>query len=156
MAAVLGLEAVIYRNTGTYGTPVLSPVTNVKDLTLNLEKGTTDVTTRATNGWRTMIGVLKDATIDFQMIWDTSDTHFAAIKDAFLATSLAAQTLEFFIMSADVDTSGSEGLRASCMVEKFTRNEPLEEAITVDVTIRPTSATNAPAWVTGSTYAAYD
>ncbi len=156
MATRLGLEAVLYRNTGTYESPVLVAVTNVKDLTLNMEKGSADVTTRGNNGWRAMIATLKDATVEFQMIWDTSDANFTAVKDAFLASDLVGQSIEFFVMSADVDLSDAQGLRATFMVEKFTRNEALEEAQTVDVTIRPTYATNAPQWVTGTPYAAYD
>jgi len=156
MGARLGLEGVLYRNSGSYGSPTLVAVTNIKDLTLNLEKNTSDVTTRGSNGWRQMLGVLKDASVDFNMLWDTSDANFTAIQTAFLATTVSAQTIEFFVMSADVDESDSQGLRASFMVEKFTKNEPLEEAQTVDVTIRPITATNAPQWVTGGAYASFD
>ena len=45
MAVVLGLDAVLYR--GTAGTKATTEVTNVKDLTINLESGEADVTTRA-------------------------------------------------------------------------------------------------------------
>lgn len=152
----LGLEGKLYRNTGNYAVPVLSEVTNIKDLTLNLEKNTADVTTRGSLGWRQMVAVLKDSTIDFNMVWRPSDTHFAAIKTAFLATDVDAGSIEFFILSADVDEADSEGLRATFMVEKFSKNEPLEEAQNVDVTIRPTISDHPPEWVTGGTYAAYD
>lgn len=156
MGVRLGLEAKLYRNAGTYETPDLEEVGNCKDLTLNLEKNSADITTRANNGWRAMIGVLKDATIEFQMVWNTDDANFQAIKDAFLASALEDQSIEFFVLSTDVDNADSEGLRATCMVETFTRNEPLEEAQTVDVTLRPTFSTNAPEWVDGSTFGAYD
>lgn len=152
----LGLEAVLYVNTGSYGSPTLVKVDNVKDLTLSLEKNTADVTTRGNNGWRAMLGVLKDATVDFGMVWNTSDPNFVLIRNAFLATTLAAQTLEFFVLSADVDEADCEGLRASFMVEKFVKNEQLEEAQNVDVSIRPTYATVAPQWVTGGPYSAFD
>jgi hypothetical protein len=33
-------------------------------------------------------------------------------------------------------------------VTKFSRNEPLEEEITVSVTVKPTYAANAPSWMT--------
>jgi hypothetical protein len=33
-------------------------------------------------------------------------------------------------------------------VTKFNRNEPLEEALTVSVTAKPTYAEHAPAWMT--------
>jgi predicted secreted protein len=156
MAVRLGIEGKLYRNSGTYGGPTLVEVTNVKDVTLNLEKATADITTRGSLGWRQMVGTLRDATVDFQMVWNTGDANFTAIKNAFLANDVAGQTMELFIMSTDVDDADSEGLRASFMVEKFTRNEALEDAMTVDVTIRPTFSANPPAWVSGTPYAAYD
>jgi hypothetical protein len=152
----LGLEAVLYRNSGTYGSPTLVAVTNVKDLTLNLEKATADVSTRGNAGWRAMIGALKDATIDFGMVWNTSDANFTAIRDAFLANDLAGQSIEFFVMSADVDETDSQGLRATFMVEKFTKNEALEDSQGVDVTIRPTFSDHAPQWVAAGPYSGFD
>ena len=53
MGIKLGMEAKLYRNTGTYAAPTWVELTNVKDLTLNLEAGEADVTTRGNAGWRT-------------------------------------------------------------------------------------------------------
>ena len=50
MAIVLGLDAKLLR--GDAGATGATEVKNVKDLTLNLESGDADVTTRATGGWR--------------------------------------------------------------------------------------------------------
>lgn len=155
MGARLGLEGITYLNTGTYPSPVLVEVQNIKDLTLSLEKGTADVTTRGSATWRQMIGAIKDATIDFQMVWNTSDSNFTAIQTAFLGTTVATQSLEFFFMSCDIVDADSQGLRTTCMVEKFTKNEPLEEAQTVDVSLRPTISTYPPQWVTGGPYTGF-
>ena len=144
MAAVLGLNAKAYHNTGSYGTPVWDLIGNIKNLTLNMEKGEADVTTRANNGWKAMIGTLKDASVDFEMVWDTADTDFTAIQSAFLNNT----DIEFLILDGLVATAGSQGLRATMTVSGFTRNEQLEEALTVAVKIRPTYATNAPSWWT--------
>ena len=65
MSTRLGMDAKLYRNAGSFGSPIWTEVTNVKDLTLNLEKGEADVTTRANGGWRATVGTLKDASIDF-------------------------------------------------------------------------------------------
>lgn len=156
MATRLGLEGVLYLNTGTYATPALTRVDNCRDLTLNLEKNDADVTTRGNNGWRAIVSVLKDATVEFNMIWNTDDAVFQAIKDAFLAASIEDQSLEFFVMSCDIDEADCEGLRATFTVSNFTKNEPLEEAQNVDVSLRPTISAHAPQWVDGTPYAAYD
>ena len=145
MATRLGMDAKLYRNTGTYAAPTWVEVSNVKDVTLNLEKGEADVTTRANAGWRATVGTLKDASIEFQMVWDTVDAGFDAIRQAFFDNT----PIEFAVMDGDITDPDSEGLRATFDIFNFTRNEALEEAILVDVSIKPTYADNAPEWITG-------
>lgn len=145
MATRLGMDAKLYRNTGTYAAPTWVEVSNVKDVTLNLEKGEADVTTRANAGWRATVGTLKDASIEFQMVWDTVDAGFDAIRQAFFDNT----PIEFAVMDGDITDPDSEGLRATFDIFNFTRNEALEEAIMVDVSIKPTYADNAPEWITG-------
>ena len=145
MATRLGMDAKLYRNSGSYATPAWEEIGNVKDVTLNLEKGEADVTTRANNGWRATVGTLKDASIEFQMVWDTLDADFDAIRQAFFNNA----PIEFAVMDGDITDPDSEGLRATFDIFNFTRNEALEEAILVDVTIKPTYADNAPEWMTG-------
>ena len=134
MTIKLGMEAKLYRNTGTYATPTWVEMLNVKDLTLNLEASEADVTTRGNAGWRATIAALKDGSIEFEMVWDTGDADFTAIKDAFFGNT----SIEFAVMDGDVAGSGSQGLRATMAITNFSRNEPLEEAITVSVTAKPT------------------
>lgn len=134
MASVLGLEAKLYiDDQASYASPTWAEVSNVKDLTLTLEKNLADVSTRGSGGWRANRAVLKDATIGFKMIWDTSDVNFQIIRDAFLDNEF----VNVAAMDGDIETPGSEGLRAMCEVSKFTRNEPLEEALDVDVELKP-------------------
>lgn len=144
MGAKLGLDAKLYRNAGSYESPDWKEIGNVRDVTLNLEAGEADVTTRANAGWRANIATLKDGTVEFEMVWDTDDENFTAIRQAFLSSG----AVEFAVMDGDIDTSGSQGLRATMSITSFSRNEPLEEAITVSVTAKPTYSTRAPAWKT--------
>ena len=143
MGFKLGMEARLYRNTGTYETPTWTEIDNVKDVTLNLETGEADVTTRANNGWRATAATLKDWSVEFEMVWDTADAGFTAIQEAYFDNT----SIEFAVMDGDIATSGTQGLRATMAVTNFSRNEPLEEAITVSVTIKPTYADNAPEWM---------
>jgi len=143
MSVKLGMDAKLYRNTGTYETPTWVEITNAKDVSLNLEKGEADVTTRANQGWRATVGTLKDGSVEFEMVWDTLDAGFTAIQEAYFDGT----PLEVAVMDGDIATSGSQGLRATMAVTNFSRNEPLEEAITVSVTLKPTYADNAPEWM---------
>ncbi|MCZ2341692.1 MAG: phage tail protein [Bacteroidales bacterium] len=143
MSVKLGLDAKLYRNTGSSGTPTWGEVANVKDVTLNLSAGEADVTTRGNAGWKATVATLKDASIEFTMVWDNADTHFAAIRDTFLNHA----AVDFAVMDGDITTAGSQGLRATCMVTNFSRNEALEEAITVSVTVKPTFSATPPTWL---------
>lgn len=135
MAYKLGLEAKLFY--GSAGSTASSELTNVKDVTLSLETGEADVTTRAAEGWRATAATLKDASVEFTMIWDTEDAGFSAIKSAYFG----GKPLSLFVS----DGEGS-GLDADFVVTGFSRSEPLEEALTVSVTCKPTIVDRAPIW----------
>lgn len=136
MAVVLGLNAKLYR--GTAGTTAATLLDNVKDVTLTLETGEADVTTRAANGWRITKSTLKTATLEFTMVWNTTDAGFTAIESAFFnGTAIALAAL---------DGSGGSGIDADWNITQFSREEPLEDALTVKVTCKPNGDTRNPSW----------
>ena len=143
MSVKLGLDARLYRNKGAYSSVTWNEVKNVKDLTLSLEAGEADVTTRGNGGWRATIATLKDGSLEFEMVWDTADDDFTAIRTAFLTNG----TVEFAVLDGPVGTSGSQGLRAAMAITNFSRSEPLEEAIKVSVTAKPTYSDHPPEWM---------
>ncbi len=144
MGIKLGMEGKLYRNTGSYVSPDWNLINNVKDVTLNLEAGEADVTTRGNAGWRATLTTLKDGSIEFEMVWDTGDADFTALQQAFFGNAV----VELAVMDGDIGTAGSQGLRATCMITNFSRNEALEEAIMVSVTAKPTYPLNPPEWLT--------
>src|SRR5690606_11524296 len=80
---LLGMNAKIYQ--GSAGTELasLTEMGNVKDVTLTLEAGEADVTTRSNQGWRATAPTLRECTAEFKMLWKPGDTGFEAIKNAF-------------------------------------------------------------------------
>jgi len=152
MGFKLGLDAKLYYlTTGTRatwpasGAPMnLDEIGNVRDVTLSVSTSEADVTTRGNNGWKAVVAALKDASIDFEMVWDDADTAFTAIKDAFMATP--PTPIAFAVLDQSKDTVGAQGLWADCIVSKFDKSEPLEDAQKVAVTIRPTFSAVAPEW----------
>jgi len=136
MAIVLGLNAKLLR--GTAGSQANVEVKNVKDLTLNLESGEADVTTRATGGWRASAATLKEASLEFGILYDTEDADFQAFQSAYFSNT----PLALFI----TDGNGG-GLDADWSITAFTVEQPLEEAVSVSITAKPTASTRAPAWV---------
>ena len=143
MSVKLGLDARLYRNTAVYASPTWNEVKNVKDLTLSLEAGEADVTTRGNGGWRATIATLKDGSLEFEMVWDTADDDFTAIRTAFLTNG----SVEFAVLDGAYNTAGSQGLRAAMAITNFSRSEPLEEAIKVSVTAKPTYSDHPPEWM---------
>ncbi len=143
----LGMEAKLYFDstplTGAPSTGTWTELANTKDLTLNLETGESDITTRANNGWRATAATLKDGSIEFEMLWDPDDAGFTAIQTAWANSAEIAVAA----MDDDITTSGSQGLAGNFTVTNFSRSEPLEEAITVSVTVKPSSYTT---WYTAA------
>ncbi len=142
MAIKLGMEAVIkYKPGGQSGGGAWTTLTNVRDVTLNLETGEADVTTRANAGWRATVGTLKEASVEFEMVWDTADAGFTAIKNAFFNNEpIGLQIL---------DGEGGQGLQADFSITNFSRSEPLEEGISVSVTAKVTYSDTPPQWIGG-------
>lgn len=138
MSVVLGLDAKLLR--GTAGSVGSTEVKNVKDLTLNLESGEADVTTRATKGWRASVATLKEASLEFGILYDTEDADFLAFQAAYFGNT----PLSLFV----TDGAGG-GLDADWSITGFSVEQPLEEALTVSITAKPTASTRAPEWIVG-------
>ena len=140
MAIALALNAKAYY--GTAGSTATTEVENIRDITLNLNKDEADVTTRGANGWKLTVGTLKNGSIDSSIVWDDEDAFFTAIKNAYFNDTPIAMLF--------LDKENGQGLDADFSVTNFTRNENLPEALTADITLKPTYSTRYPAWTEGS------
>jgi len=138
----LGLECKLFY--GTAGTQAANELKKVKDVTVNMEKGEADVTTREAEGWRLTMGTLKEATIDFDMLHESGDAAISSFQSAYMTGT----PLSLFV----TDGEGS-GLDCDVHVLKFTRSEPLEDVVSYSVSCKPTiisgSSGRAPQWVDG-------
>ena len=135
--AILGLNCVLYR--GEAGQTASTEMKNIKDVELNLTTGEADITTRAANGWRSYAATLKEASLTFQMNYESDDVDLKAIQTAFMNNSAIA-----FLVGDDK----GNGLDADFVITEFNIPQPLEEAVTVSVTAKPTLSTRAPSWKT--------
>ncbi|MBX3435437.1 MAG: hypothetical protein KF847_19145 [Pirellulales bacterium] len=142
MAIKLGMEAALkFKVGGQAGGGTWTALGNTRDVTLNLEAGEADVTTRANAGWRATVATLKEASVEFEMVWDTADAGFTAIKNAFFNNAVIGLQV--------LDGTSGQGLQADFSITNFSRSEALEEAITVSVTAKVTYSTTAPSWIGG-------
>ena len=129
---ILGKDAKIYQGAAGGALGTLTEMSNVKDVTLNLEAGEADITTRANSGWRATAPTLRECTCEFEMVWKPGDTGFDAIKAAFLGGT----AIELAVLDQARETTGAQGPKGSFSITSFSRNEALEEAITVSVTAK--------------------
>ena len=129
---VLGMDAKLYEGAADAALAALTEVDNVKDVTVSLETGEADVTTRGNSGWRATASTLKGCTVEFTMQWKPGDTAFEAIKDAFLAST----TVRLAPLTGARGAEYCEGPFGNYSITNFSRNEPLEESITVSVTAK--------------------
>jgi hypothetical protein len=129
---LLGMNAKIYQGASGAALNTLTEMDNVKDVSLNLEAGEADITTRANQGWRATAPTLRECTAEFEMLWKPGDAGFEAIKTAFLT----AATLRLAVLTGARDAPGTEGPLGDFSITNFSRNEPLEEAVMVSVTAK--------------------
>ena len=110
-------------------------IENAKDVTLNIEAGDADVTTRAAQGWRMHMATLMDASIEFELLTGGADgTKLATLFNSGDAVDV-------------VVGGGNVSFTAKMVVANFSGSQPLEDAESVSVTLRPapvTSSSDAP------------
>ena len=130
---VLGMNAGLYQGAaGATDPATMTEVENVRDVTLSLEAGEADITTRGNSGWRATAPTLRECSVEFQMVWKPGDAVFDAIKSAFLT----AATVALAVLDQKSGVSGAQGPLGDFSITNFSRNEALEEAIVADVTAK--------------------
>lgn len=134
MAGKRGKDFKLYLNSDSPydDTPTWVEVKNVKDLSRTLEKALADASTRA-NSYRMQVGTLKELTVEFNMVYDPSDTNQEILNDAFHGDD----NVEVLILDGSISTAGSKGIRFMAQVTKFGTDENLEEMGMVPVALVP-------------------
>jgi len=128
----LGKDAKIYQGMEETQLTSMMEITNVRDVTLSLEAGEADVTTRSNSGWRATAASLRECTVEFEVVWQYMDMSFDAVKNAFLQGNY----LELAVLDGPKEGPSVQGIKGTFSITGFSRNEPLEEAITVSVTAK--------------------
>lgn len=141
--ARIGIECKVYRNADAYETPDWKHIKYVRDGQLNQEAGEVEVTSRASGGHKEFIAGLFEEGFEFDIRWKPADENFAALRAAFHNRT----PVELAIMDGDIESAGSEGLRATFVVLQFQRPEKMEEGMVANVVVKPTESDNPPEWL---------
>jgi len=139
-----GINCKIHRNTASYGTPTWVVDGIMGDAKLNLTYGEGESTTRAGGGFKTYEPTLLDASLEFDIKCDQSDTGFQAYETAFFAKT----ALDIAALSGPIATPGSRGLRARWKMFSFPRDEAADGIVFYSVVLKPCQdLANPPAWI---------
>ena len=143
-----GTRAQVYRNTGSYASPSWSAL-KVRDVKFSDKPaGTFDSSDRSID-FNTKIPVRTEFNLEFEFIWDSSDTGLAAVVTA--ATTGRSTGIELLVTDDAVATSGTKGLRAEwCLESGWDNDAKLQDGQICKITAYPHgNYTNAPTrWTT--------
>lgn len=142
----VGLDCKLYRNTATYASPTWNEVTVASDVTIPMEADAPEARSRASVLKQYLVAAI-DTGVEFEILYDPAGDDFAVLQGAFFGRT----SVEFAVMDGAIATAGTQGLRATCFITGFSRNENRDDAVTVTVTAKPAAtAANPPAWYTVS------
>lgn len=141
MAFGLGMDAKLYRNTGTFAVPIWDEIDNVGDLAQDNESEKADVTTRKNAPFKAEVATIISLGLAFGMIRDDEDADYIVLRDA----QINRTTIEFAVMNGDITVSGNSGFRFLAMVSKFSETQNLADAQRNEVEAVPTFSDNPPA-----------
>lgn len=107
----LGIKAVMYRNTGAYGSPSWSAMTSIRDVTVTCPW---DMVEAITRGSRTKLYAKTLMDLGFSAMVRKDDNSTDAV--ALLAAAMQDTVLDCLILDGPLTTEGSTGFRAHLLV----------------------------------------
>jgi hypothetical protein len=142
MGKQVGLDCKAYYDSSGVGGSAWAEVKIVENVTLNLSHNEATIKTRESEWEKVLLGQ-KVASIDLPIKYDKGNAQWTALKSAFLNKT----DIGIAIMSGTITVAGEEGLQLDCKVTDFPWDQPLEEGVTVNVTLRPSAeSTTEPTW----------
>lgn len=142
MAIKVGYEMKTYRDVSSTWTLM----TNITNVELSMQRDRADVTTRAASGWKAEKPTLATMEVTFDMMYDPTDSDFAAFQTAFLSNT----DIDMAFADGAIATTGTKYISGTFGIAEFSRNEPLAEGVTYSVTMVASDPTNPPTLTTVS------
>lgn len=138
---VIGLECKVFRNSGTYGTPVWDECVNVRDVSPTDEKSKVDFSRRASKFKQYRAG-MRDIALDIVFVYKRADTDWQAFMDAYNNGTI----IDIWAADGVVDATNTQGPRFEAEVIKAPRTEGLEDGMLYTFSVVPAASGNAPEW----------
>jgi hypothetical protein len=136
----IGLNAKLYRNTGSFGSPTWVEVTNIQDLDLADSMDEFDATTRGSGGMAESEPTVRSIELSWNMK-NNADTHMIAFRTAYF--NRAAVDLQ--ALDGPIATIGSHGVRGRFKFHEFGKPQPLRDGQMLNLRAKPApDDTNGP------------
>lgn len=153
MAKLLGKDACVCRDSGSWASPAHIPIIGARDIKINRKPSgmfdSTDRESASTIVVATQIPTRQSAEVTFGALWN-GGAGLTALRNAFAAgTAIRLAALH------KLPTNGGKGLRGDWLVKKFGLKFPLAEGQPIDISLVPHGLyTNAVATYTDASVSA--
>lgn len=124
--ADVGLDGLLYINTGTTASPTWTLIAGQKNASFSFKKATVDITCKDNSGWEDFIGTTRGWTVSADGLVEEADDGFLYLEDAFFDDA----TREFkFITPVGREFEGEGEIET--LDEKFPYDNVIEYSLTV-------------------------
>ena len=139
----------LYRNTGTYGTPVWVLMGDIGDVNIpDMARTIAELKRRSSAFTVGLAALIQMISIEFKFIHGLDATNFTALRTAFFAGTAE----EWAVMDGLVATVGNQGLRCPVVIEQFPWQQNLEDVSDHDIVAKaayyesPAGTAREPVW----------
>jgi hypothetical protein len=146
--ATRGDDCKVYRNTGTWGTPVYNELEHVTQI--NPVDSKTEITIPIRRRRKFYQPGQRDLQLEITLIEVVGDAASAADLQAFIDAYNNETTLEVLTLDGVVTAAGSQGGRGDYHVTAYTPNQEADNIMTHVFTLRQALTANQPVWFTAA------
>lgn len=132
--ATRGLDCVLYRNTGSYASPVWNEVDTIRDETVNDEKRLADGSTRRSR-FVEQVTTLRELSLEFSIKKDVNNADWVAFSDAYWNNTL----IEVLVCDSPISGDAQDALRFTAEVVSMGEDRGLESVVFSKVRLIPSA-----------------
>jgi hypothetical protein len=137
----LGINCVVYRNTGTWGSPTWTACPEFESVNIDPRYTKADSNSRDSRFGRGKL-TLAEVGVTARLKVKPVNTNYEALMDAFsLGTAV-----DLLILDGDKDTVGSRGIRAEFNIEAAPEDQGITARLYRDLTLSLNDSDNLPKW----------
>ena len=142
------IKAVIYRNTGTYGSPTWTAMTLVRDVNISRPWDFASADVRATRV-KLYAPTQMDFAVTMTMRCDDADTAYLAVD----AAAISGAAVEFLILDGPIATEGVRGVRSHFHISDTGQDQAIGNVLYKNYELKAAFSTDGvpKAIVTGAT-----